>query len=184
MAEHGYRSSIDGGVVVNGKYQLCAKLGHGSFGDIYKGLSLHIEVRCVTEKRRGSSPPSQTQGLTLRLERRLASSLSMSAAVDRSCSTSLMSWHCLRATVCSTHPFFFFFLATTCTHALTGAANSGLCARHLVRDTGRLPRTRHGPARAEPVPAHGLLRRTLLAQDRADVGRANGLQICRIKTFA
>lgn len=108
MAEHGYRSSIDGGVVVNGKYQLCAKLGHGSFGDIYKGLSLHIEVRCVTEKRRGSSPPSQTQGLTLRLERRLASSLSMSAAVDRSCSTSLMSWHCLRATVCSTHPFFFF----------------------------------------------------------------------------
>lgn len=82
------------------------------------------------------------------------------------------------------HAPFFFFLTTTCTHALTGAANSGLCARHLVRDTGRLPRTRHGPARAEPVPAHGLLRRTLLAQDRADVGRANGLQICRIKSFA
>ena len=36
-----------GGVIVNGKYQLCAKLGHGSFGDIYKGLSTSFSVRMV-----------------------------------------------------------------------------------------------------------------------------------------
>ena len=45
-----------GGVLLNGRYQLLAKLGHGSFGDIYKAVDIEAQrevgikferVRCL-----------------------------------------------------------------------------------------------------------------------------------------
>ena len=67
--EGGGELEVTGAVLLNGRYQLCAKLGHGSFGDIYKAVDIETraEVGVKFEHVRSRRPQLRHEFEVMRL---------------------------------------------------------------------------------------------------------------------